>query len=32
MDKEIIIDGVDVAGCVQLIEELYYPCGLDGDR
>ena len=31
MDKEVIIDGVDVAGCVQLIEEPFYPCGLGGE-
>lgn len=29
--KEIIIDGVDVAGCVQLVEEPSYPCGLGGE-
>lgn len=31
MDKEIIIDGVNVAGCVQLVEEPFYPCGLGGE-
>ena len=31
MTEEIIIDGVNVAGCVQLIEEPFYPCGLGGE-
>lgn len=31
MSKEIIIDGVNVAGCVQLVEEPFYPCGLGGE-
>ena len=31
MDKNIIIDGVNVAGCVQLVKEPFYPCGLGGE-
>lgn len=31
MTEEIIIDGVNVAGCCQLIEEPFYPCGLGGE-
>lgn len=31
MDKNIIIDGINVAGCVQLVEEPFYPCGLGGE-
>ena len=29
-ENEIYIDGVNVAGCVQLQKELTYPCGLGG--
>lgn len=31
MTEEIIIDGINVAGCVQLVEEPFYPCGLGGE-
>lgn len=29
--EEVYIDGVNVAGCCQLIEEPFYPCGLGGE-